>query len=105
MPTNPLYSFLSSSLVKEVAKWGGDVSAHVPELVRLRRLAEPTLRAGDALQPRSTAGRGASWYADAYRTGVTAVDPLDRIDEIIAMVEAARSRADVATTAWSTGAR
>jgi pantetheine-phosphate adenylyltransferase len=33
MPTNPLYSFLSSSLVKEVAKWGGDVSAHVPELV------------------------------------------------------------------------
>jgi pantetheine-phosphate adenylyltransferase len=33
MPTNPLYSFLSSSLVKEVAKWGGDVSAHVPDLV------------------------------------------------------------------------
>lgn len=33
MPTNPLYSFLSSSLVKDVAKWGGDVSAHVPELV------------------------------------------------------------------------
>ncbi|HWH00227.1 MAG TPA: pantetheine-phosphate adenylyltransferase [Pilimelia sp.] len=39
MPTNPLYSFLSSSLVKEVAKWGGDVSAHVPDLVG-RRLAE-----------------------------------------------------------------
>jgi len=34
MPTNPLYSFLSSSLVKEVAKWGGDVSTHVPESVR-----------------------------------------------------------------------
>ena len=33
MPTNPLYSFLSSSLVKEVAKWGGDVSMHVPDLV------------------------------------------------------------------------
>ncbi len=33
MPTNPLYSFLSSSLVKDVAKWGGDVSAHVPEVV------------------------------------------------------------------------
>jgi pantetheine-phosphate adenylyltransferase len=33
MPTNPLYSFLSSSLVKEVAKWGGDVSAHVPDHV------------------------------------------------------------------------
>ncbi len=27
MPTNPLYSFLSSSLVKDVAKWGGDVAA------------------------------------------------------------------------------
>ncbi len=39
MPTNPLYSFLSSSLVKDVAKWGGDVSAHVPEVVA-RKLAE-----------------------------------------------------------------
>jgi pantetheine-phosphate adenylyltransferase len=38
MPTNPLYSFLSSSLVKDVAKWGGDISAHVPEVVE-RRLA------------------------------------------------------------------
>jgi len=39
MPTNPLYSFLSSSLIKDVAKWGGDVSAHVPPVVA-RRLAE-----------------------------------------------------------------
>src|SRR5215467_1296560 len=39
MPTNPLYSFLSSSLIKDVAKWGGDVSAHVPEVVSAR-LAE-----------------------------------------------------------------
>jgi pantetheine-phosphate adenylyltransferase len=39
MPTNPLYSFIASSLVKEVAKWGGDVSTYVPELVE-RRLAE-----------------------------------------------------------------
>ncbi|ROO58648.1 phosphopantetheine adenylyltransferase [Micromonospora sp. Llam0] len=39
MPTNPLYSFLSSSLVKEVAKWGGDVSAHLPEAVHDRLLA------------------------------------------------------------------
>jgi pantetheine-phosphate adenylyltransferase len=36
MPTNPLYSFLSSSLVKEVAKWGGDVSPLVPEVVQQR---------------------------------------------------------------------
>lgn len=37
--TNPEYSFLSSSLVKEVAKWGGDVSGLVPESVVVR-LAE-----------------------------------------------------------------
>ncbi|ASW53986.1 pantetheine-phosphate adenylyltransferase [Plantactinospora sp. KBS50] len=44
MPTNPLYSFVSSSLVKEVAKWGGDVSAHVPDVVNqalLKRLPAP----------------------------------------------------------------
>ena len=36
MATNPLYSFLSSSLIKDVAKWGGDVTPHVPELVAAR---------------------------------------------------------------------
>ena len=36
--TNPEYSFLSSSLVKEVAKFGGDVRGLVPDLV-LDRLA------------------------------------------------------------------
>ena len=39
MTTNPLYSFLSSSLVKEVATYGGDVSHLVPEPVH-RRLTE-----------------------------------------------------------------
>jgi pantetheine-phosphate adenylyltransferase len=33
MTTNPLYAFLSSSLVKEFAKYGGDVSGLVPEPV------------------------------------------------------------------------
>ncbi|EYT83668.1 pantetheine-phosphate adenylyltransferase [Streptomyces andamanensis] len=43
VPTNPTYSFLSSSLVKEVAAWGGDVAHLVPDVVleqltaRLRR--------------------------------------------------------------------
>jgi pantetheine-phosphate adenylyltransferase len=40
--TNPLYSFLSSSLVKEVATYGGDVSGLVPVQVHqalIRRLA------------------------------------------------------------------
>jgi pantetheine-phosphate adenylyltransferase len=43
MATNPLYSFVSSSLIKDVAKWGGDVTQHVPELVAARlheRLAQ-----------------------------------------------------------------
>jgi pantetheine-phosphate adenylyltransferase len=33
VPTNPAYSFLSSSLVKEVAQWGGDISHLVPPQV------------------------------------------------------------------------
>ncbi|HEX4704190.1 MAG TPA: pantetheine-phosphate adenylyltransferase [Pseudonocardiaceae bacterium] len=39
MPTNPLWSFLSSSLVKEVAAYGGDVAHLVPDLVH-RQLLE-----------------------------------------------------------------
>jgi pantetheine-phosphate adenylyltransferase len=34
--TNPDYSFLSSSLVKEVARWGGDVAGLVPDAVLAR---------------------------------------------------------------------
>jgi pantetheine-phosphate adenylyltransferase len=41
MPTNPEYSFLASSLVKEIAKWGGDVSSLVPPNV-LTRLKDRT---------------------------------------------------------------
>ena len=37
--TNPLYSFLSSSLIKEVAAFGGDVSGLVPDVVA-HRLSE-----------------------------------------------------------------
>ena len=39
MSTNPNYSFLSSSLVKEVATWGGDVSHLVPPFV-LKRMKD-----------------------------------------------------------------
>ncbi|MDQ1599491.1 MAG: pantetheine-phosphate adenylyltransferase [Actinomycetota bacterium] len=44
--TNPEYSFLSSSLVKEVARWGGDVGGLVPDavLARLRGRIDPTRR-------------------------------------------------------------
>ena len=43
VPTSPEYSFLASSLVKEVAAFGGDVSSLVPPAVLIRltaRLAE-----------------------------------------------------------------
>jgi pantetheine-phosphate adenylyltransferase len=43
MPSNPTYSFLSSSLIKEVATYGGDVSHLLPPAVHQRlinRLAE-----------------------------------------------------------------
>ena len=43
MSTNPLYSFLASSLVKEVATYGGDVSNLLPPKIERRlldRLAE-----------------------------------------------------------------
>lgn len=42
--TNPLYSFLSSSLVKEVATYGGDVSGLLPGVVfdRLRERVTDT---------------------------------------------------------------
>lgn len=36
MSTNPLYSFLSSSLIKEVATYGGDVTGLVPDSVIAR---------------------------------------------------------------------
>ncbi len=39
LTTSPVYSFLSSSLVKEVARFGGEVTDFVPEAVA-RRLAE-----------------------------------------------------------------
>ncbi len=39
MPTNPEYSFLASSLVKEIATYGGDVSSLVPDSVHTRLLA------------------------------------------------------------------
>jgi pantetheine-phosphate adenylyltransferase len=46
LPTNPEYSFLSSSLVKEVARFGGDVSRFVPAHVQAR-LSERVAVHGD----------------------------------------------------------
>jgi pantetheine-phosphate adenylyltransferase len=42
MTTNPRHSFLSSSLIKEIARYGGDVNGLVPEPVvsRLRQRME-----------------------------------------------------------------
>jgi pantetheine-phosphate adenylyltransferase len=38
MPTNPEFSFLASSLVKDIATYGGDVSSMLPEVVHERLL-------------------------------------------------------------------
>jgi pantetheine-phosphate adenylyltransferase len=38
MPTNAEYSFIASSLVKEIATYGGDVSTLLPEVVHKRLL-------------------------------------------------------------------
>ena len=49
VPTSPAYSFLASSLVKEVAMFGGDVSGLVPDFVNARlgvRLAELRAQGG-----------------------------------------------------------
>lgn len=50
VPTSPEYSFLASSLVKEVATFGGDVSGLVPDFVReelAKRLDENRRRSGE----------------------------------------------------------
>ena len=55
MPTNPEYSFLASSLVKEIARWGGDVSALVPPevlvLLKEHRESEPMTTPRTTTQP------------------------------------------------------
>lgn len=45
--TNPLYSYLSSSLVKEVATYGGDVTNLLPDTVADQMKAKLALAAGD----------------------------------------------------------
>jgi pantetheine-phosphate adenylyltransferase len=37
--TNPLYSYLSSSLIKEIATYGGDVSGLIPDIALARLTA------------------------------------------------------------------
>ena len=59
MTTNPLYSFLSSSLVKEIAKYGGDVSELVPELVLSQLQAGSPQSYRPLAAPRGTAVRRA----------------------------------------------
>ena len=44
--TNPLYSYLSSSLVKEVATYGGDVSGLIPQRVQVALAAKLAAQTG-----------------------------------------------------------
>ncbi|WP_244932235.1 pantetheine-phosphate adenylyltransferase [Nocardioides sp. W7] len=47
VPTSPEYSFLASSLVKEVASFGGDVSSLLPGFVHTRLTARLAERQGE----------------------------------------------------------
>ncbi len=47
IPTSPEYSFLASSLVKEVAAFGGDVSGLIPGFVNDALTARLAERAAD----------------------------------------------------------
>ncbi len=49
--TSPQHSFLSSSLVREVARYGGDVSSMVPPMVAKRLAERYQAGAPDAAQP------------------------------------------------------
>jgi len=53
MATKPVYSFLSSSLVREIARYGGDVSKLVPA----GDLSELIRKAKDSSSPSSQSGR------------------------------------------------
>jgi pantetheine-phosphate adenylyltransferase len=53
MATKPAYSFLSSSLVREIARYGGDVSKLVPAGV----LSELIRKAKDSSSPSSQSGK------------------------------------------------
>jgi pantetheine-phosphate adenylyltransferase len=48
MPTNPEYSFLASSLVKEIATYGGDVASLLPDSVHKQLLSRLAERAAQA---------------------------------------------------------
>ena len=50
MPTNPEYSFLASSLVKEIATYGGDVASLLPDSVHKQLLSRLAERARQAAQ-------------------------------------------------------
>jgi pantetheine-phosphate adenylyltransferase len=50
MTTNPLYAYLRSSLVKEIAQYGGDVTGLVPQVV-LSRLRERLAARPQGLEP------------------------------------------------------
>jgi pantetheine-phosphate adenylyltransferase len=78
MTTNPLYSFLRSSLVKEIARYGGDVSGLVPETgpgpgsasawPRSKPESKPTPEAPEGAG-RNTGGSPPSWDYRAAPVG------------------------------------
>ena len=78
MPTSPLTSFLSSSLIKDVAKWGGDVTRHVPEVVAAKLTAQ-LVEVADQLGPVDDAVTRHRHRAGALHQRDDLVDAVQRV--------------------------
>ena len=64
LPTSPAYSFVSSSLVKQVATYGGDVAHLLPDVVATRwpaKLAARLSRRPPAVAPGADGGVTLEW--------------------------------------------
>ena len=103
--TSPQYSFLSSSLVREVARFGGDVSSMVPPNVAepARRDVRRAVRGDDvsdrsrtteqALRPRDAACSQLREHLDTARTMPMSASVLVNRDEFARARSRTRSRA------------
>ena len=127
--TSPQYSFLSSSLVREVARFGGDVSSMVPPVVAKRldralRRAEPRMTRRERVRERRSSAEAATTsrrsccsssreLVESGRSMPMSASVLVNRDEILALVdEASRgcprscaTRAGCSRSATSSSAR
>src|SRR5262249_48752389 len=89
VPTSATYSYLSSSLLKEVAALGGDVAGLVPDVVatRPREPLPGRWRPGPGPRPRHPQASA----GPTSQRKKTSVDVHEKLDEITSLVEQARA--------------